>query len=164
MVDLEQVTPSRETLSILSKGMVNKLQVFPIESSSRHFVVATSAPTDPTITDSLRFITNRQVELVVATAAQIAEAIDKFYNIAEASPVDSLIGEMGNVQATVEEDEKSEESVIVQPDSKMITFVNQVLIDAYKKGLPISTSNREWERSRSQSVTGWTGNVTWHTG
>jgi type II secretory ATPase GspE/PulE/Tfp pilus assembly ATPase PilB-like protein len=134
MVDLEQVTPSRETLSILSKGMVNKLQVFPIESSSRHFVVATSAPTDPTITDSLRFITNRQVELVVATAAQIAEAIDKFYNIAEASPVDSLIGEMGNVQATVEEDEKSEESVIVQPDSKMITFVNQVLIDAYKKG------------------------------
>ena len=134
MVDLEQVTPNRETLSILSKVMVNKLQVFPIESSSKHFVVATSTPTDPTITDSLRFMTNRSVELVVATAAQITEAINKFYNIQEVSPVDSLIGEMGNVLATVEEDEQSEESMIVQPDSKMITFVNQVLIDAYKKG------------------------------
>ena len=104
MVDLEQVTPNRETLSILSKVMVNKLQVFPIESSSKHFVVATSTPTDPTITDSLRFMTNRSVELVVATAAQIMEAINKFYNIQEVSPVDSLIGEMGNVLATVEED------------------------------------------------------------
>ena len=134
MVDLEQVSPSHETLSILPKGIVNKLQVFPFESSSSHFVVATSAPTDPTITDNLRFITNRRVELAVATAAQIMAAIDKYYNIQEASPVDSLIGEMGNVDATVEEDEQSQESMIVQPDSKMITFVNQVLIDAYKKG------------------------------
>ena len=134
IVDLEQVTPSRETLSIISKDMVNKLQVFPIESSSRNFVVATSSPTDLTIIDNIHFITNRHVELVVATAAQIAEAIDKFYNIKDASPVDALIGEMGNVLAMVEEDEKSEESMIVQPDSRMITFVNQVLIDAYKKG------------------------------
>ena len=134
IVDLEQVIPSRETLSIISKDMVNKLQVFPIESSSKNFVIATSSPTDLTIIDNIRFITNRSVELVVATAAQIAEAIDKFYNIKDASPVDALIGEMGNVLATVEEDEKSEESMIVQPDSKMITFVNQVLIDAYKKG------------------------------
>ena len=134
MVDLEQVNPSRETLDIISKDMVNKLQVFPIESSSRNFVIATSSPTDLTIIDSIRFITNRPVELVVATAAQISEAIDKFYNIKAASPVDALIGEMGNIDATVEEDEQSEESMIVQPDSKMITFVNQVLIDAYKKG------------------------------
>jgi type II secretory ATPase GspE/PulE/Tfp pilus assembly ATPase PilB-like protein len=134
MVDLEQITPNRETLDILSKVMVNKLQVLPIESSSRNFVVATSSPTDPTITDNLRFITNRHVELVVATASQIAEAIDKYYNIQGASPVDSLIGEMGNLQATVEEDDQPEESLTVQPDSKMITFVNQVLIDAYKKG------------------------------
>jgi type II secretory ATPase GspE/PulE/Tfp pilus assembly ATPase PilB-like protein len=134
MIDLEKVTPSRETLSIISKDMVNKLQVFPIESSCRDFVIATSSPTDLTIIDNIRFITNRNVELVVATAAQIAEAIDKYYNIQEASPVDALICEMGDVDAMVAEDEQSEESVIVQPDSKMITFVNQVLIDAYKKG------------------------------
>jgi type II secretory ATPase GspE/PulE/Tfp pilus assembly ATPase PilB-like protein len=114
--------------------VVNKLQVFPIESSSRHFVVATSTPTDPTITDNIRFITNRHVELVVATAAQITKAIDKYYNIQETSPVETLIGEMGNVDATVADDEQSDESLIVEPDSKMITFVNQILIDAYKRG------------------------------
>jgi len=135
-VDLQQVTPSPETLSILSKDVVNRLKVFPLESSGRNFVVATSTPTDPTITDRLRFITNRNIEIAVATAAQIAEAIDKFYNIKGASRVDTLISEMGALQAAVADDEESEGAgaVMVEPDSKMIALVNQILIDAYKKG------------------------------
>ena len=95
MVDLKQVTPSRETLNILPKDIINRLKVFPLESSSRHLVAATSSPTDLTITDRLRFITNRNIEIAVATAAQIAEAMDKFYNIKDSSPVTTLIGEMG---------------------------------------------------------------------
>jgi type II secretory ATPase GspE/PulE/Tfp pilus assembly ATPase PilB-like protein len=133
MVDLKKVTPNRETLSILSKDIINRFKVFPIESSLKHLVVATSTPTDITITDRLRFITNRHIEIVVATAAQIAEAIDKFYNIKDVSPVDSLIGKMGKELAAVVEDEP-EESVNVEADSTMITFINQVLIDAYAKG------------------------------
>ena len=133
VVDLKKVTPSRETLSILSKDIITRFKVFPIESSARHLVAATSTPTDITITDRLRFITNRNIEIVVATAAQIAEAIDKFYNIKDASPVESLIGKMGKELCAVTEDEP-EESVNVEPDSTMITFINQVLIDAYTKG------------------------------
>ena len=134
MVDLEQETPSPETIKILSKSVVERFKVFPIESGNRRLVVATSTPTDSTIIDRLRFITNRNIELVVATAAQIAEAIYKFYNVGIASPVDTLISEMGAVQAAVAENEQSEESVMVEPDSKMIALVNQILIDAYKKG------------------------------
>jgi len=133
MVDLQQIIPDRETLSILSKDIVNRFKVFPLESNSKRLVVATSTPTDPTITDRLRFITNRNIELAVATKAQIAEAIDKFYNINDASPVDTLVKKMENVLASAVEEEQ-EESVIVEPDSEMITFINQVLIDAYKKG------------------------------
>jgi type II secretory ATPase GspE/PulE/Tfp pilus assembly ATPase PilB-like protein len=134
MVDLEQETPSPETIKILSKSVVERFKVFPIESGNRRLVVATSTPTDSTIIDRLRFITNRNIELVVATAAQIAEAIYKFYNVGIASPVDTLISEMGAVQTAVAENEQSEESVMVEPDSKMIALVNQILIDAYKKG------------------------------
>jgi type II secretory ATPase GspE/PulE/Tfp pilus assembly ATPase PilB-like protein len=134
MVDLEQETPSPETIKILSKSVVERFKVFPIASGNRRLVVATSTPTDSTIIDRLRFITNRNIELVVATAAQIAEAIYKFYNVGIASPVDSLISEMGAVRATVAENEQPEESVMVEPDSKMIALVNQILIDAYKKG------------------------------
>jgi type II secretory ATPase GspE/PulE/Tfp pilus assembly ATPase PilB-like protein len=133
MVDLKQVTPSRETLSILSKDIITRFKVFPIESSVKHLVVATSTPTDITITDRLRFITNRHIEIAVATAAQIAEAIDKFYNIKDASPVDTLICKMGKELTAVVDDEP-EESVNVEADSTMITFLNQVLIDAYAKG------------------------------
>ncbi len=134
MVDLEQETPSPETIKVLSKTIIERFKVFPIESSNRRLVVATSTPTDSTIIDRLRFITNRNVELVVATAAQIAEAIDKFYNIHKTSQVDTLISEMGALQASVADDEESEGSGMVEPDSKMIALVNQILIDAYKKG------------------------------
>jgi type II secretory ATPase GspE/PulE/Tfp pilus assembly ATPase PilB-like protein len=133
VVDLRKITPSHETLSILSKDIITRFKVFPIESSARHLVAATSTPTDLTITDRLRFITNRNIEIVVATAAQIAEAIDKFYHIKDGSPVESLIGKMGKDLTALVEDEQ-EESVNVEPDSTMITFINQVLIDAYTKG------------------------------
>jgi type II secretory ATPase GspE/PulE/Tfp pilus assembly ATPase PilB-like protein len=43
---------------------------------------------------------------------------------------------MGALQAAVADDEESEGAgaVMVEPDSKMIALVNQILIDAYKKG------------------------------
>lgn len=134
MVDLKQETPSPETIKILSKKMIDRFKVFPIKSTDRLLVVATSSPTDQSITDSLRFITNRSIELVVASKAQITEAIDKFYNIKDTLMVDKLIVKKDIEQAAVVDDDQSDELVIVEPDSEVITFVNQVLIDAYTKG------------------------------
>jgi len=134
VVDLEQETPGPETIRVLPKKIINRFKVFPIKSTDRLLVVATFSPTDQSITDSLRFITNRNVELVVASKAQITEAIDKFYNIKDISMVDKLTIKDDNKQAVVADDDLSEELVIVEPDSEVITFINQVLIDAYAKG------------------------------
>jgi len=134
MVDLEQENPRPETLRIFNKKMIEKFNVLPIESSSRHLVVATSTPTDITLIDRLRFITNRNVELVVATPAQIAAAIEKFYNIQETSTVEKLTSKMGNIQASAIEDEQQEETAAAETDSEIISLINQLLIDAYRKG------------------------------
>ncbi|HUN53917.1 MAG TPA: ATPase, T2SS/T4P/T4SS family [Smithella sp.] len=135
LVDLSQITPGIETLSLLSKDIVNRFKVFPVESNARTLVVATSTPTDITITDRLRFITNRNIEICVATAAQIAEAMEKFYNIQDtSSATETLLGKVGKELAAVAEEELPEEGANAEPDSMMITFINQVLIDAYTKG------------------------------
>ena len=124
------MTPSQKALQVLSRGMANRLQVLPLEINGKTIVVATSNPTDSAIGDSLRFMTNCNVELVVAPSKLIAVAIDRFYNETEDS-VDALIGEMHDEQVTVVE--QTEDAAVIEPDSKVIRFINWVLIDAYRK-------------------------------
>lgn len=134
MVDLEQVTPTPEALALLSKGMVNRLQVFPLEATLKNIIIATSSPTDPAIGDSLRFITNRHIELVVAPSARITAAIDRYYNNKD-TQVEALLDEMGEKIVALAEDDHLEDTVVVEPDSKVISLINNILIDAYQKGV-----------------------------
>ncbi len=78
-IDLENQIPSLEALSILPHDLASHLQVVPLQLRRGTLVVATAQPNDPTIGDSLRFTTNRPVELVVARSRQISEAIERYY-------------------------------------------------------------------------------------
>lgn len=78
-VDLENQIPSLDALAVIPQELANHLQVVPLQVRKGTLVVATAQPNDPTIGDSLRFTTNRPVELVVARSRQIAQAIERFY-------------------------------------------------------------------------------------
>jgi len=130
-VDLQTVSPSPDALKALSRMMVNQMQVLPLEVKGKKLVVATSEPTNSTIIDRLRFTTNRNIELVVALSSQISAAIEKYYNL-PIDAVDTLISELDGAQATVVE--QTEETMFIEPDSKVIQLVNKLLIDAYNKG------------------------------
>lgn len=130
-VDLKTIDPSFEALAALSEALVTRLQVFPIEISRGQLVVATSKPTDPAVGDNLRFSTNLNIDLVVATSSQIAAAIDLHYN--KKNSIDSIIEEMAtDSDVVIEED--ADGSQFIEPDSKIITLINQLLIGAYKIG------------------------------
>lgn len=132
-VDMDTIIPSEEALGALSEGVVVRLQVFPIQFDGRRLVVATSTPTDPTVGDNLRFITNFQIELVVASARQISCAIDKYYQRQDefiGTFLESMKGEAEWV--TVEEEEQ--ENIFREPDSEVIALINRLLIDAYRRG------------------------------
>lgn len=133
LVDLNTVIPSEEALGAISEGLVNRLKVFPIAMEGRKLVVATSAPTDPTIGDDLRFCTNFAIELVASSSRQIAAAIDKYYHHKET--VSSLLESMkGEAESVFVEAEAEEEAQVVEPDSEVISLVNRILIDAYRQG------------------------------
>ena len=55
--------------------MIARMQILPIVFQGNSLTVATSSPTDPTISDNLRFATNCQIKLVCARAMQIGEKI-----------------------------------------------------------------------------------------
>lgn len=78
-IDLENQIPSLEALAGIPRELADRLQLVPLQVRKGTLVVATAQPNDPTIGDSLRFTTNRPIELVVARSRQIAEAIERFY-------------------------------------------------------------------------------------
>jgi type II secretory ATPase GspE/PulE/Tfp pilus assembly ATPase PilB-like protein len=132
-VDLETIIPTEEALGALSEGVVVRLQVFPIQLVGRRLVVATSTPTDPTVGDNLRFITNFQIELVVAGARQISSSIDKYYHRLEET-LDTLLESMKGEAESLTVEEEEQEAPIHEPDSEVIALINRLLIDAYRRG------------------------------
>ena len=132
VVNLEKIKPAPQALQALSIEIIHKLKVFPVEVRDGRLVVATSEPTDPMIGDTLRFSTNRGIELVVATSKQISQAIEMHYGKLEVS-LDDLISEMSVEEITEEDPEDG--SQIDESDSQIITLVNKILLDAYNQGV-----------------------------
>jgi type II secretory ATPase GspE/PulE/Tfp pilus assembly ATPase PilB-like protein len=132
-VDMESIIPSEEALGALSEGVAVRLQVLPIHLEGRKLLVATSTPTDPTVGDNLRFITSYQIDLVVASARQISQAIDKYYYRREDS-IDTLLESMKGEAETVTVEEEEQDFLYHEPDSEVIALINMLLIDAYRRG------------------------------
>ena len=131
-IDLDEITISREALDKVSQGMIERMQVLPIALHDTRLTVATATPTDHTISESLRFATNCQIELVCARATQIGEKIATLFDRGE-DTIKDLINELAEV--VVEDGEVPELDMITESDSKVIKLVNKVLLDAHNKGV-----------------------------
>ncbi|HBG05968.1 MAG: type II secretion system protein E [Geobacteraceae bacterium GWC2_58_44] len=133
-VDLHGITPSEAALAAIPQGLASRLQVFPVSLTGRRLVVATSTPTDLTTEDILRFSTNCSIELVVSSSRQIAAAIERYYSH-RGEAVDTLLESMkGEAETLSVEEEADEARLLFEPDSEVISLVNRLLIDAYKRG------------------------------
>lgn len=135
VVELSKVEPSVAILRALSLDVVMRMRVLPLEERGGVLVVATSKPTDPEIGDTLRFHTNRKIELVVATSVQIDAAIDRLYsNLPDRDPggVKNILNELSEIEVETYE-EASSENELPESDSQIINLVNQILIDGYNK-------------------------------
>jgi len=77
-VSLEDITPHQKALNALPGDLIRKLHIFPIKYNNDRLVVATSNPTDSSISNIIRFSTNQKLELVVATSNDIAAATKRY--------------------------------------------------------------------------------------
>ncbi len=131
-VDLETINPAIEALASLPEDIIREMRLFPIEDDGKRLVVATSEPADYTIPDSLRFYTNRKVELVVATSKQISEAVSKYYPKKEFGVEDIISGMTDKVDVETEVEDR--DIGVSESDSQIVSLVNKVLLDGFHKG------------------------------
>ena len=132
IVDLNESPPDKKAISCLPREIIERMQVLPIEAGPGYMVVATSTPTDPTISENLHFATNCRLELVVASAKQISSAIANHFETLEDS-VEHLIANLDDLDVILEEDH--ELATVTETDSKVINLVNKVLLDAHHRGV-----------------------------
>jgi len=137
VVDLGTIAPPPEALDALTKNMVMQLKVLPISLENGCLTVATSDPTDPTVGDNLRFFTNLSIDFVAAPAKEIRDAVEKYYGETgeEDGQIADLLGELTNEQIDVEEEgDDAFDSSVSETDSQIITLVNHILLDGFRKG------------------------------
>jgi type II secretory ATPase GspE/PulE/Tfp pilus assembly ATPase PilB-like protein len=130
-VSLEDITPHQKALNALPGDLIRKLHIFPINYNNDRLVVATSNPTDPSISNIIRFSTNQKLELVVATSNDIAAAIKRYIPIQE--DIMKLVAGDSKESAVVAEEEEPEDPVLNESDSQIVRLCNRILIDAYEK-------------------------------
>jgi type II secretory ATPase GspE/PulE/Tfp pilus assembly ATPase PilB-like protein len=137
VVDLITVKPTKAALAALSKEMVIQLNVLPLSTSGRRLSVAISDPTDPTVGDNLRFLTNMAIDFVAAPASAIEEAIETYYGHIDRDETNiaNILGDLADEHVNLEDE--SDEQVtagITESDSQIITLVNSILLDGFRKG------------------------------
>jgi type II secretory ATPase GspE/PulE/Tfp pilus assembly ATPase PilB-like protein len=132
VIDLEETKVDPQALKKVPRDMIIRMQSLPISLQGTTLTVATATPTDPTISENLRFATNCQIELVCARTAQLGEKIADIFNQNDDS-VEDLIDELEDLD--VEVDDEPEIDKITESDSKVINLVNKVLLDASNKGI-----------------------------
>jgi len=137
-INLDDFEVDADVVSLISEEVAKKHQVIPVHRAGASLVVAMVDPSNIFAIDDIKFLTNYNVEVVVASESQIARAIEKYYGVeeAEASYDDVMQGfdedeidfSMDEEGANILDLEKSAE------EAPVVRLVNLVLIDAIKKG------------------------------
>jgi type II secretory ATPase GspE/PulE/Tfp pilus assembly ATPase PilB-like protein len=132
VVDLRQVKPDPAAVARVSREMITRMQILPLEFRNKRLVVATSNPTDSTVTQNLHFATNCPIELVVASASQIETKI-KQLNVKPDKLIDEFLD--GFDLSDVQLEEEQDPDKVTESDSKVINLVNKLLLEAHQTGI-----------------------------
>ncbi|NDC55109.1 MAG: type II/IV secretion system protein, partial [Planctomycetia bacterium] len=93
VVDLAGLEVPAEVVTLLPESVARENTIFPVAEAGAALRVATADPTDLDTQEKLRFILNRDVDLVLATREQIVEAINRHYGLSDGESADSMLQE-----------------------------------------------------------------------
>jgi type IV pilus assembly protein PilB len=136
-INLDTVQVDPEVLKLVSEEVATKHQCVPVQRSGASLVVAMADPSNIYAIDDLKFLTGYNVEVVVASEAQLQKAIERFYKTGSDTSYDEVMQdfEEGEIDFGVDEEELN--SVDLEKsaeDAPVVKLVNLILVDAIKKG------------------------------
>ncbi|MDP2304473.1 MAG: type IV-A pilus assembly ATPase PilB [Pseudomonadota bacterium] len=128
-----------EVLKLLPKELVVRHQIIPVNRAGTTLIVAMADPSNIYAIDDVKFVTNFNIDVVVASEQAIADAIEKYYT-SNVSFDDVMVDFAGKDDEDLELAGDIDEDINVLDleksagDAPVVKLVNLVLLDAIRKG------------------------------
>ena len=146
-IDLSELEIEQEVIDILSEQIVDRYKVVPISRIGNTLTVAMSDPSNMNAQDDIKFLTDYNVEVVVAAGSDIETAIEKYYGASAEKKsgggfgditfdMEDLLREVDDVkidEMDFDDETSLEETIRDSGDAPVVRLVNMVLLDAIKK-------------------------------
>jgi len=124
-VDLAEYPIDRGAVALLPEAMARRLLALPITWADDRLLVAMADPGNVLAVDDLRAVTGAEIQVVVATRTQLAEAIDRFHRL------DAEVDEVAQIAAEelADDDDEAVAREAVE-DAPIVKFVNLLIAQA----------------------------------
>ncbi|NOH97254.1 type IV-A pilus assembly ATPase PilB [Vibrio sp. 99-70-13A1] len=119
------------------RELITKYNAIPLSCSSSTLTLAVADPTNLQAEDDFRFATGLQIEMVLANSDELIGAVRRLYG-RSISNSDSNLKEISQDELAnlvqVSDDEVTSIEDLSKDDSPVSRFINQILVDAVRKG------------------------------
>ncbi|OIQ24258.1 type IV-A pilus assembly ATPase PilB [uncultured Vibrio sp.] len=119
------------------RELITRFQALPIQNNGLVLSIAVSDPTNSELEDEFRFASGLQVELVLADVKELEASIRRLYGrtmSTQASSNKEISQDELASLVDVADDELQSIENLSQDDAPVSRFINQVLLDAVRKG------------------------------
>ncbi|GAB4291770.1 MAG: type IV-A pilus assembly ATPase PilB [Myxococcota bacterium] len=143
-IDIRKLEIEAEIIKLVPREVAERHMVVPVNRSGQTLILAMADPSNIFAIDDVKFITNYNIEAVVASEEAIQEAIEKYYGKVEEEAktgadisYDDVIGGFSEEEISFGESEEDVNIVDLQrmaDDAPVVKLANLILLDAIKKG------------------------------
>jgi type IV pilus assembly protein PilB len=133
-VDLKGLKLSAEVVKSIPRDVCDGNAIFPIKANGRDLTIAMSDPLDLFALDNLKFILNKEIEIVLAPKSAILEAIAKYHGSKAKSDISNAIEQatMTQTEIKVRGGEMEIDGEVKEDDAPVIKFVQLMIAGAVK--------------------------------
>src|SRR5436309_8771205 len=133
VVNLSEMKIADDVIAMVPRHIAKKYRVIPVFKHDNSLTVALADPSDLDTIDSLTHLLRMEVNLQVASEADIESALNKYYAERGVSDprlkavIEDLTKEHVEVEAAAAED-----GAVVEADAPLIKLVNSLIVEAFK--------------------------------
>ncbi len=132
-VNLDEVEIPSEVIELIPEDVATKYQIVPVNRAGSTLMIAAADPTNVEAIDAIRFKTDLDVEVVIASEGAIKRTINRYYD--SSSTLQEVMAKMDEEVDLVEDEEEISISDLEKAteDAPVIKLVNSILTDAIKR-------------------------------
>ncbi|MBX3442361.1 MAG: type II/IV secretion system protein [Planctomyces sp.] len=131
-VELEELEVPHSIIENVPESVARENSVFPIDFDNDRLTVAVVNPMNYEVVEKLRFILNREVDMVMASKEGIQAAINRHYGQSETESVDSMLMEFTETAIDFTETELSQAKTMAEDEetAPIVRLVNLIITEA----------------------------------